>query len=51
MVYFVKSGPQNDTDSNKIIIIFIKKTSDFPKQPVPKTLLKHLKLKVKQTKY
>jgi hypothetical protein len=25
LVYFVKSGPQNDIDSNKIIIIFIKK--------------------------
>ena len=38
-VDFVKSGPQNDPDSNKIIIIFIKKkTSDFPKQPVPKNL-------------
>ena len=24
LVYFVKSGPQNDPDSNKIIIIFIK---------------------------
>jgi hypothetical protein len=25
LLYFVKSGPQNDPDSNKIIIIFIKK--------------------------
>ena len=29
LVYFVKSGPQNAPDSNKIIIIFIKKIEDY----------------------
>jgi hypothetical protein len=52
LVYFVKSGPQNATDSNKIIIIFIKIDERLSQAARPKkTLLKHLKLKVKQTKY
>ena len=38
LVYFVKSGPQNAPDSNKIIIIFIKKARDpkVTRSPLPK---------------
>jgi hypothetical protein len=39
LVYFVKSGPQNDPDSNKKIIIFIKnRRATFPSSPSQKTL-------------
>ena len=39
LVYFVKSGPQNDPDSNKIIIIFLKnRRATLPSSPSQKNL-------------
>jgi hypothetical protein len=43
LVYFVKSGPQNTTDSNKIIIIFIKIDERLSQAARPKNIVKTFK--------